>query len=195
MHPHELHYTHLKGIATCLRRTRKWGLRYKLDLSTGPPSIHLPDGDFSDVPMPPPLELPPFPMLPSGPIIVCFCDAACGNVKNKRKSRLDVVFTLPEAQLYIDLKHKHKQHSVQQKPNSTPPSLPQKLFVVCGLHSKIYISHNMNLLSCMKIMHPLKRLWTQLHQRNNPGTFPSRTLQLWIGKPKDLHQCPLFLEN
>ena len=68
--PDEIHYKYLKGVATYLRRTKKWGLRYQLDLTTGPPSIHLPDGDFTDVPMPLPAELPPFPDMPKGPIIV-----------------------------------------------------------------------------------------------------------------------------
>ena len=57
-----------------------------MNLETGPPSIDLPDGDFSDMPHPLPPELPTFPILPKGPIIVCFCDAAYGNVKSKGKS-------------------------------------------------------------------------------------------------------------
>ena len=85
-HPHEIHYKYLKGIATYLRRTRKWGIRYEMDLSSGPPSIDLPNGDFSDLPHPLPPELPPFPILPKGPVIICFCDAAYGNVKSKGKS-------------------------------------------------------------------------------------------------------------
>ena len=48
--------------------------------------MQLADGDFSDAPHPLPSELPPFPISPKGPVIVCFCDAAFGNVKSKGKS-------------------------------------------------------------------------------------------------------------
>ena len=57
-----------------------------MNLSNSPPSIALPEGDFSDAPMPLPEELPNFPTLPNGPTITCFCDAAFGNIKPKRKS-------------------------------------------------------------------------------------------------------------
>ena len=85
-HPHEIHCKCLKGIATCLRRTRKWGMRYEMDSTSGPPSIDSPNGDFSDLPHPLPPKLPPFPILPKGPVIICFCDAAHGNVKSKGES-------------------------------------------------------------------------------------------------------------
>ena len=84
--PAELHYKHLKMICTYLRQTKHWGIRYKMNMSNGPPSIHLPEGDFSDIPVPLPEELPDFPPLPSGPTICCFCDAAFRNIKSKRKS-------------------------------------------------------------------------------------------------------------
>ena len=57
-----------------------------MNLSNGPPSIHLPEGNFSNAPMPLPEELPDFPTLPNGPAITSFCDAAFGNIKPKRKS-------------------------------------------------------------------------------------------------------------
>ena len=84
--PAEMHYKHLKMICTYLRRTRTWGIRYKRNLTTGPPSIDLPDGDFSDSPMPLPEELPEIPTLPEEPIITCFCDSDFGNMKLKQKS-------------------------------------------------------------------------------------------------------------
>ena len=84
--PAKVHYKHLKMICTYLRQTKHWGIVYKMNLSTGPPSIPLPKGDFSNSPMPLPEELPDFPTLPNGPTITCFRDAAFGNIKPKRKS-------------------------------------------------------------------------------------------------------------
>ena len=61
-HPHEMHHKCLKGIATCLRCTQKWGMRHEMDLTSGPPSIDLANGDFSDLPHP----LPPEPSQTGG---------------------------------------------------------------------------------------------------------------------------------
>ena len=68
-----------------------------MNLSNGPPSIHLPEGDFSNIPMPLPEELPEFPTLPSGLTICCFCDAAFGNIKPKRKSTTGYAIFLADA--------------------------------------------------------------------------------------------------
>ena len=84
--PAEIHYKHLKMICTYLRQNKHWGICYKMNLATGPPSIDLPKGDFSNSPMPLPDELPDFPTLPNGPTITYFCDAAFGNIKPKCKS-------------------------------------------------------------------------------------------------------------
>ena len=56
-----------------------------MNCSTGLSSIDLPEGDFSDPPMPLPDELPNFPTLPNKPTVVCFGNAACADVKLKRK--------------------------------------------------------------------------------------------------------------
>ena len=85
-HPTLLHYKYLKSIATYLRQTKHWGLRYEVNLSTGPSSLDLPNGLFSDPPIPLPPDLPPFPSLPKDTTITCFVDAAYANVKPKRKS-------------------------------------------------------------------------------------------------------------
>ena len=85
--PAEKHYKHLKMICTYLRQTKHWGIQYKMNLSNGPPSIPLPEGGFSNLPMPLPEELPDFPTLPNGPTITCFCDAAFRNIKPKLKSK------------------------------------------------------------------------------------------------------------
>ena len=82
----KIHCKCLKGITTCLQRTCMWGIRCKLKPSFGLPSINLADGDFGDPSMPLPKELLPFLSLLDNPTIVCFVDAACADVKPKRKS-------------------------------------------------------------------------------------------------------------
>ena len=62
--PANVHYRFLKYVATYLRRTRHWGIRFhKTNID---PNSTLPDGDFSDLPPLWPSNLPPFPELPSG---------------------------------------------------------------------------------------------------------------------------------
>ena len=61
-------------------------MRYRTNFSNGVPSVDLPNGDFSDVPMPLPPESPKFPDLPNKPILACFCDASYANIKPRRKS-------------------------------------------------------------------------------------------------------------
>jgi len=85
-HPTLLHYKYLKNIANYLRQTKHWGLRYKVNQSNEPPSLDLPNGTFTDLPIPLPADLPPFPSLPEDTTITCFVDAAYANVKPKRKS-------------------------------------------------------------------------------------------------------------
>ena len=75
-----------------------------MNLVTGPTSMNPPDGDFSDIPHPLPPELPPLPIPPKGPIIVCFCNAAHGNANQPQV----VASTWEAEQLFTDPKHKHK---------------------------------------------------------------------------------------
>ena len=61
-------------------------MRHKTNFSSGLPSVDLPDGDFSNAPMPPPPKSPEFPALPIRPTLACFCNASFANVKPRRES-------------------------------------------------------------------------------------------------------------
>ena len=90
----KIHCKHLNGTATHLQQTCKQGIRHKLDPSTGPSLLNLADGDFNNPQMPSQDNLPPFPLLPDDPTIVCFVNAAHANIKPKRKSTTGHAFFL-----------------------------------------------------------------------------------------------------
>ena len=81
--PSGIHHKCLKGIATHLQCKREWGIRHKLNPSTGLPSIDLADGDFSGPPMPLPEEPSPFPSLANDPTAVCFVDGTHTPMSNQ----------------------------------------------------------------------------------------------------------------
>ena len=93
--PTSLHYTYLKGIALYLRRTKKWGLRYKK--STDQPDTTLPSHHDDDNPIPLPDSLPDFPQLPTDTTITCLVDAAYGNDLSRRKSTTGFAIMLANA--------------------------------------------------------------------------------------------------
>jgi len=93
--PTSLHYTYLKGIALYLRRTKKWGLRYKK--STDKPDTTLPSHHDDDNPIPLPDSLPDFPQLPTDTTITCLVDGAYGNDLSCRKSTTGFAIMLANA--------------------------------------------------------------------------------------------------